>query len=602
MSAKRAAPVVEQMPPADLAAEQVLIGACLISPDALAASADVVGPNDFYKPAHGELFTAILAVRAAGRPVDHVTVVDHLGQRLLKVGGAPYLHTCIAAVPTASNAGYWAEIVADKARRRELAAAGVRIAQLAQRPADDDLHELLTIARSVLADIAPTGRRNGRQLRATRASAVKARRQRWLWAGRIVLGGLTLLAGREGLGKSTIACDVCAQVTTGTLDGEYKGEPRTVIYLHSEDARDTTIVPRLLAAGADLDRVIFVDAVHTDEQGEIESQVVLPTDVAGMADLALDNAAALVVLDAATSVIDSRLDGDKDRQMRQGLESIARGIGERAGCAVLGVVHFGKRESGDTGKLILGSIAWSQVARSVLAVARDNESGDLVVSATKSNLAPGDAPSLSARLVNRAVPTDDGPTHVGRVEWLGETSQNARDLLAGPEQVPEDRTERATAEAWLEDYLTEQDKAPSFDAKKAARAAGIAERTLERARRSLGVISTNEGFPRKSYWSLPTSRASDATTPTRAHEHGATGATGPDQRESESPTGATAAVAPVAPRTAHEAAQGATGPAYWQSCERCGQPAERLHAGRCHTCAYPAGGGPDEEPDKGDRP
>lgn len=395
-----------------------------------------------------------------------------------------------------------------------------------------------------------------RHLRVTKASQVKVRRQRWLWDNRIVLGGLTLLAGREGLGKSTISCDICAQVTLGTLDGEFKGEPRAVIYLHSEDARDTTIVPRLVAAGADLDRVVFVDAVQTDEDGEFESQVVLPTDVAALAQLAIDEDAALVVLDAATSVIDSRLDGDKDRQMRKGLESIARGIGERAGCAVLGIVHFGKRDSGDTGKLILGSIAWSQVARSVLAVAKDEESGDLIISATKSNLAPGDASSLSARLVDRAVPTEDGVTHVGRVEWLGETDQNARDLLAGPDQA-EDRTERATAEAWLEDYLTEQGKAPSFDTKKAAKAAGIAERTLERARRAIGVTSTNEGFPRKSYWSLP---PSDATTDVRAREGGATGATGPDLGKREWSSGATDAVAPVAPALVHEAPMGATTP------------------------------------------
>jgi hypothetical protein len=174
-----------------------------------------------------------------------------------------------------------------------------------------------------------------------------------------------------------------------------------VIYLHSEDARETTIVPRLVAAGADLNRVIFVDAVTTAEGDEFESQVVLPSDVTELAELAIDADAALVVLDAATSVIDSRLDGDKDRQMRIGLESIARGIGERADCAVLGIVHFGKRDSADTGTLILGSIAWSQVARSVLAVAKDDETGDLVISATKSNIAPGDAASLSARLIDR---------------------------------------------------------------------------------------------------------------------------------------------------------------------------------------------------------
>jgi hypothetical protein len=398
----------------------------------------------------------------------------------------------------------------------------------------------------------------GRRLKPTLASAVRVTRQRWLWSLRIVLGGLTLLAGREGLGKSTIAVDVVADVTTGLLDGEYKGEPRSVIYIHTEDARDTTLVPRLLAAGADLDRVLFVDAVTTDEDGEFESQIVLPTDVAELAQLVIDNDVALVVLDAATSVIDGRLDGDKDRQMRRGLEGIARGIGERTGCAVLGIVHFGKRDSGDTGKLILGSIAWSQVARSVLAVARDDDTGNLVISTTKANLAPGDAASLEARLVNATVPTDDGPTNVGRVDWLGETSRNARDLLAGPEDTT-DRTERAEAEAWLEDYLTAEGKTSSAQVKDAAKKARIAERTLHRARQSLGVIVANEGFPRQSHWSLPDSDASPATDMPRARDGGTTGTTGPDLRVSDGTTGTTE---PVVPPHVHGTTGGATAPVH----------------------------------------
>lgn len=422
-----------------------------------------------------------------------------------------------------------------------------------ERSYDGDPYDMLGATSAASTDGQPQPVR--RQLRVTKASQVRVRRQRWLWDARIVLGGLTLLAGREGLGKSTIACDLAAQVTRGALDGEYKGEPRTVIYLHSEDARDTTIVPRLLAAGADLDRVVFVDAVQTDEEGEYESAVVLPADVSQLGQLAIDEDAALVILDAATSVIDSRLDGDKDRQMRKGLEAIARGIGERASCAVLGIVHFGKRDSGDTGKLILGSIAWSQVARSVLAVARDDDSGSLVLSSTKANLAPGDTPSLAAQLINRMVDTEDGVTHVGCVRWLGETDQNARDLLSGPAEG-DDVTERQTAAAWLEDYL-QQGKTSSKEIKKAARGADISERTLARARQSIGVITRNEGFPRQSYWELPDA-AADENDPARARDSGTTGTTGPDLQEQVVPGGTTDAVVPVVPPPVHEALPGAT--------------------------------------------
>jgi hypothetical protein len=310
-----------------------------------------------------------------------------------------------------------------------------------------------------------------------------------------------------------VAVWLAAAVTRGLLDGELKGEPRTVVYVNSEDARDYTIVPRLRAAGADLDRVIFVDAVMSGDDGtERESSIVLPGDAHLLADTVRQHGAVLVILDAATSVIDSRLDGDKDRQMRQGLEAIGRVVGEGAGAAVLGIVHFGKRDSADTGKLILGSIAWSQVARSVLAAALDEDNGHLVISRTKGNLGI-EPPSLAAQIVNATVETSEGDTYVGKVELIGETDRDARTLLAAAELDHEERTERDAAADWLRDYLTETDKAPSKDVKKAAGDAGFSERTLARARISLGVVVTGEGFPRQSYWRLPEASGASGANP-----------------------------------------------------------------------------------------
>lgn len=337
------------------------------------------------------------------------------------------------------------------------------------------------------------------------AAEVEMRRIKWLWDNRILLGGLTLLAGREGLGKSTIAVELTAQITRGELPGEMYGKPSTVIYINSEDARDYTIVPRLVAANADLSRVMFADAITPDD---VTTSVVLPLDTDRLAETITESGAVMVVLDAATSAIDNRLDGDKDRHMRQALEAIARKVGERTGCAVLGIVHFGKRDSSDTGKLILGSIAWSQVARSTVAVAQNSDTGDLVITGSKANLAPGGKPSLAARIVSATVDTPEGPTSVGRVEWLGETSDDARDLL--DPDTASDRGDRTEAREWLQDYLG-QGQVKSSDAKRAATMAGFSERTLQRARSNLRVRITSEGYPRITYWSLPAERDSGAT-------------------------------------------------------------------------------------------
>lgn len=121
----------ERVPPHDMAAEQCALGGMLLSKDALADVSEVIRPADHTLPAHQVIHEAILELQDRGEPVDAVTVADHLqaAGRLSRVGGAPYLHTLIASVPTAANAGYYARIVAKYAALRRLIEAGARISQ-----------------------------------------------------------------------------------------------------------------------------------------------------------------------------------------------------------------------------------------------------------------------------------------------------------------------------------------------------------------------------------------------------------------------------------------------------------------------------------------
>ncbi|RJQ83463.1 replicative DNA helicase [Pseudonocardiaceae bacterium YIM PH 21723] len=104
----------------------------LLSKDAIADVVEVVAPQDFYRPAHQSIYDCVLDLYGRGEPADPITVSAELERRgeLMRVGGAPYLHTLIATVPTAANAGYYAEIVAEKAVLRRLIAAGTKIVQL----------------------------------------------------------------------------------------------------------------------------------------------------------------------------------------------------------------------------------------------------------------------------------------------------------------------------------------------------------------------------------------------------------------------------------------------------------------------------------------
>ena len=122
----------DRQPPQDLAAEQSVLGGMLLSKDAIADVMESLGLNDFYKPAHSLVFDAIMDLYSRGEPADTITVAAELDKNgtLGRIGGAVYLHTLMATVPTAANAAFYAQIVAEKAILRRLVEAGTRIVQL----------------------------------------------------------------------------------------------------------------------------------------------------------------------------------------------------------------------------------------------------------------------------------------------------------------------------------------------------------------------------------------------------------------------------------------------------------------------------------------
>ena len=123
---------LDRTPPQDVVAEQCVLGAMLLSKDAIADVVEVLKPADFYRPAHQTVYDSILDLYGRGEPADPVTIAAELTRdgSLAKVGGAPYLHTLIASVPTAANAAYYAEIVRERAILRRLVEAGTKIVQL----------------------------------------------------------------------------------------------------------------------------------------------------------------------------------------------------------------------------------------------------------------------------------------------------------------------------------------------------------------------------------------------------------------------------------------------------------------------------------------
>uniref|UniRef100_UPI0024583AEF DnaB-like helicase N-terminal domain-containing protein n=1 Tax=Nocardia cyriacigeorgica TaxID=135487 RepID=UPI0024583AEF len=145
-----------RQPPHDMAAEQSVLGGMLLSKDAIADVVEALRPGDFYRPAHQAIYDTILDLYGRGEPADPVTVAAGLDRRgeLKRIGGAPYLVTLTQTVPTAANAGYYAEIVAEKAILRRLVEAGTRIVQYGYAGADgQDIAEVVDRAQAEVYEV-----------------------------------------------------------------------------------------------------------------------------------------------------------------------------------------------------------------------------------------------------------------------------------------------------------------------------------------------------------------------------------------------------------------------------------------------------------------
>ncbi len=229
MTAAVAEPTYEQIPPQDINAEQVVLGAMLLSKDAIADVVEILKPGDLYRPVHGTIFDAILDLYGRGEPADPITVAAHLADTgdLGRIGGAPYLHTCISTTPTAANASYYARIVQERAVLRRLVQAGTRVVQLgyAAVGGDRDAHDVVDEAQQAVYDV-NKDRRDGdgftliNDLFQDTLDEIEANGQSGALRGiptgfkdldmllrGLQPGQLVVIAGRPGMGKSTVSMD-----------------------------------------------------------------------------------------------------------------------------------------------------------------------------------------------------------------------------------------------------------------------------------------------------------------------------------------------------------------------------------------------------------
>jgi AAA domain len=316
----------------------------------------------------------------------------------------------------------------------------------------------------------------------------------WLWLGRIPAGKVTVLDGDPGTGKSTLTLTIAAKVSTGSPfpDGA-RPERGDVILLNAEDDIADTIRPRLEAAGADLERCWVLPDVHPE--GEPPRPPELPADLFLLEDLVKSKGAALVVIDPLMAFLSGQVDSHRDQDVRRVLASLAY-MASRTGAAVVIVRHMNK----GTGSALYrgsGSIGIVGAARAGLLVAPDpDDDSRRILAMTKSNLAKMPE-ALAYRLVN------DEQYGVARVAWDGASTHTATDLVR-PRVDEDDAPALAEAVRVLKEILSNGPLAAG-NVKRLAAQAGVAERTLHRARKVLGVTARRQGFGQGAYyvWTMP---------------------------------------------------------------------------------------------------
>jgi replicative DNA helicase len=217
-----------RVPPQDLAAEQSVLGAMLISKNAIDPASDILQGRDFYRPAHELIFDTIVDLANRGEPADAITVAAELQRRgdVGRIGGAPYLHTLVAGVPIASNVDFYADIVREKAVLRRLVEVGQRIAQLGQA-GQGDVAEIVDRAQAEVLDVDGTSQaedyRSVADLMSLTIDEIEEIQGRdgqmsgvpsgfpdldKLTTG-FRSGQMIVVAARPGVGKSTLGLDFC---------------------------------------------------------------------------------------------------------------------------------------------------------------------------------------------------------------------------------------------------------------------------------------------------------------------------------------------------------------------------------------------------------
>lgn len=310
------------------------------------------------------------------------------------------------------------------------------------------------------------------ELEAIRGDASTVHRTRWAWEGWVPLGSFLLIAGEPGAGKGILTSYLLANLTNGTSPGDLKGDPVNVLWIGFEDSWDEVVLPRLLAAGADVGRVY---RLHVATVGQYLDLV---RDAQALAQLVDRHKLRVITFEALVDHMPVAADDHRNADVRKALVPLVELARTRQLVAV-GTTHLNKVTSGGYRHRVAGSGGYLAVARVGLLVHRHPENRELrVLALGKGNL--GRVPdSLVFEIHGVEVPNPADPLEVADVGALREpyfdSSLTVDEVLAGPS--PDHGSKKDMVHAFLRDYLKDGRK-PAAEVVNAARDHGIGRDAL----------------------------------------------------------------------------------------------------------------------------
>lgn len=296
-----------------------------------------------------------------------------------------------------------------------------------------------------------------------RMSDVELTPVEWLWKPYLPFGKLSVLQGNPGEGKTYFAMHLAAACTNGKLlPNMERMEPFNVIYQTAEDGLGDTVKPRLIEAGADLDRVLVID----------DSDVQLTLSDERIEKAIIENNARLVIIDPIQAYLGADVDMNRANEVRPIFMRLGQ-VAQRTGCAILLIGHLNKAAGMQSLQRGLGSIDIAAAVRSVMFIGKLKHDPTMrILTHEKSSLAPPGA-SLAFSLGDE-----------GGFRWVGEYDITADEMLSGIEPQRETKTQQA--KDLICALLAGGKQVLSEDIDKAALERGIPGRTVRDAKRELG--------------------------------------------------------------------------------------------------------------------